>query len=215
MGDSFFGDKTALLEKLRYCIQQISFTNLTLKGQSAQGSLTTGFGVSDISNAYGQITSPGNAFLFPATGTFSMMVLNTMSPVIENFIYPWIMEVLKTTKKASETLFPKLNLAVKFWSPERVQHDMNGIKPDYVYYITGIFPTTIELVNPSHSASSTKGNRSITFSFADFIILNSKSEAEKYSLGELFRNLNSHTMHHKLINISHKECFINGTDRQT
>ena len=79
-----------------------------------------------------------------------MRVLNTQKPVVENFIYPWMLEALRSSYGGSDgqTPVPRVNMAVKFWHPGHITREMEGVKPDFVYYVTGMFPVKIARVHP-------------------------------------------------------------------
>lgn len=181
--DNFFYQNSSKLERLRYCINQIQFPSLTLKSDTGTNSL--GSGVQGISTIYGTSNILGNAYVHPDKNTLVVQLMNTQSPLMEELIYPWLKETVRTTKAANQSLFPKLNMACKFWSAGRMEEDMEKVLPDFVYYITGLFPSTVDTIDANHSGGD-KTNRTVNFIFNDFIILNNYDEAEKYGLGELF-----------------------------
>ena len=193
LNNYFFSQYESEFARFRYCIQQIEFPSLSIKGSDTGTELNDGY--ADISNMFGGYTILKNSYINAESHTLNMRILNTQSPVIENFVYPWMQEVLRTKsrtviQKNEETpldiVIPKVNIAVKYWGLNHLVHNMHGVKPDFVYYITGAFPVKINVYNPQQSVNNGNINRSVTFAFNDFVILNSYHDALKYNLFELF-----------------------------
>ena len=182
--EDFFKDSLAEFARFRYCIQAISFPELGLQAYS-EGTSGGSLGNMDISNIYGGHSIIRNSYVNALQHTLSMNVLNTQHPVVENFLYPWLIAAVRT--EITNRPIPRVNMAVKFWSPDRITRNMEGVKPDFIYYITGLYPIKIDTWNPKQmSGADADLQRKVTFAFNDFIILNSYADAVKYNLVEFF-----------------------------
>lgn len=180
----FFDKYDEQLARMRFGIQQIVFPAIDLKSVNESG-IAAGGATENVSTIYGGYNILNNAYLQPAARELTIQLLDFQSPIVENFIYPWMEEVARTKRDDKDkSLFPKLNMAVKYWAPNNTFRDMEGVAPDFVYYVTGLFPISMPTITPQ----MIKGNnyRNVKFSFNDLIVLNSKSDAAKYNLWELF-----------------------------
>lgn len=180
----FFDKYDEQLARMRFGIQQIVFPAIDLKSVNESG-VAAGAATENVSTIYGGYNILNNAYLQPAARELTIQLLDFQSPIVENFIYPWMEEVARTRRDDKDkSLFPKLNMAVKYWAPNNTFRDMEGVAPDFVYYVTGLFPISMPTITPQ----MIKGNnyRNVKFSFNDLIVLNSKSDAAKYNLWELF-----------------------------
>ncbi len=222
--DSFLNRNTGNFARFRYCIQSIDVPQLQYKGQN--GSRDIGQGNSTINEVYGVYSYMTNSFVHPSQNTFTMRILNVGKPVIEDFIYPWMLEAARTTyggdvfdaaaleeelKKNGETKdnikkkvytkrkahqaevadltpIPRVNMAIKFWTPNLIVKDMEGTAPSFIYFFTGIFPITINTHQPVQTAGNNDSamNRQVTFAFNDFVILNSSETS--FDLGSFLTN---------------------------
>ncbi len=179
----FFESCLGDFARFRYCIQGISFPALRIQGYES-GTGGGGAAYKDLTNIYGGHSIISNSYLNAEQHTLEMNVLNTQKPIVENFIYPWLMEVLRTN--IVDKPIPRVNMAVKYWSPDRITWDMEGVKPDFVYYVTGMFPVRIDTWNPKQAVGDSDIQRKVVFAFNDFVILNSYADAVKYNLVEFF-----------------------------
>lgn len=102
--DSFFSKNSSMLEKLRYCIQQISFPDIGMKAMSNSGGMS-GQGNLELSTIYGGFTGLQNSFLFAKNTSINISILNTNTPLVEKLIYPWMNEVVRTTKESRAGAF--------------------------------------------------------------------------------------------------------------
>ena len=136
IGEGFFVGKEEFLAKFRYCIQGITFPQLALKGvKDGVGGLSEA--VIDISNLWGGYNILANSYVHASQHTIQMVVLNTQVPIVERFLYPWMMAAVNS--KYDVYAIPKLNMSVKFWGGNVVVHDMENVKPTFIYYMTGLF----------------------------------------------------------------------------
>lgn len=192
---------------LRMTIQSIKFPDtLQIKGVSNDDG-TVGEGTFDASTIFGGYTALNNSYVHPAQRTFTCMILNTQFPIIEKFIYNWMKSAVSPNysatntntnilgnllsklfgKNADRTIFPKVNMIVRFWGPNRVHAvGMDSVSPNFIYYLTEVFPISMNLATPSMNLQEGSIARPVTFSFNDFLIFNNKSEASQYDLGYLF-----------------------------
>lgn len=205
---TFFKDHIGEFARFRYCIQAISFPSLSLRSyDSGTGGGSNAY--KDITNLFGGYTTLQNSFINADTHTLDMNILNTHKPVVENFVYPWMLDALRSFYGGPEggTPIPRVNMAVKFWSPNHITHQMEGVKPDFIYYVTGLFPVKIKGYNPIQMPNDSAIQRNVTFAFNDFIIINSESDALKYNLGEFFIGNFIHDIADKAIRDARK--FVN------
>lgn len=180
----FFDKYDEQLARMRFGIQQIVFPAIDLKSVNESG-IAAGSATENVSTIYGGYNILNNAYLQPAARELTIQILDFQSPIVENFIYPWMEEVARTKRDDKDkSLFPKLNMAVKYWAPNNTFRDMEGVAPDFVYYVTGLFPISMPTITPQMIKGS--NYRNVKFSFNDLIVLNSKSDAAKYNLWELF-----------------------------
>lgn len=186
---------TKKLNILRMAIQSIKFPDtLQIKGVSNDEG-TIGEGTFDASTIFGGYTALNNSYIHPAQRTFTCMILNTQFPIIESFIYNWMKYAVYPNyfatdifdKNADQTIFPKVNMAVRFWGPNRVHaQGMDDVPPNFVYYLTEVFPISMNLATPSMNLQEGSTTRLVTFSFNDFLIFNNKYEAWLHNLDYLF-----------------------------
>lgn len=186
---------TKKLNILRMAIQSIKFPDtLQIKGVSNDEG-TIGEGTFDASTIFGGYTALNNSYIHPAQRTFTCVILNTQFPIIESFIYNWMKYAVYPNyfatdifdKNADQTIFPKVNMAVRFWGPNRVHaQGMDDVPPNFVYYLTEVFPISMNLATPSMNLQEGSTTRLVTFSFNDFLIFNNKYEAWLHNLDYLF-----------------------------
>jgi len=81
------------LDKLRYCIQSLSFPKITFKSFNGTAA---GEGIIDGSNMLGTYSILGNSFLGIDSKQIQAKILNTQSPVIEKFLYPWMLNCIQS-----------------------------------------------------------------------------------------------------------------------
>ena len=184
----FFGNNLEKnLEDLRYCVQQIQLPKINYTGYNAQGQ--AGTGTIDASNMYGTYTVLGNSYLGITQKTFTMKVLNTYSPIIEKFLYPWMIKCLQPNVEkdlGAVANFPRLDMAINFWKPNCIYEDMEGQRPEFMYYLKGIFPSSIQAYNPIQSAGGGDNNRDVEFTFNQFVMIPNANIANHFGLGHLF-----------------------------
>lgn len=178
---------------LRMAVQSIKFPEtLQIKGVSNDEG-TVSEGTFDASTIFGGYTALNNSYVHPAQRTFTCMILNTQFPIIESFIYKWMKKTVNPTytgfdyKNFEREIFPKVNMTVRFWGPNRVHaQGMDDVPPNFVYYLTEVFPINMNLATPSMNLQEGSMTRLVTFSFNDFLIFNDRYDAEQYGLGYLF-----------------------------
>lgn len=134
-GDRFFKSHMDDFNRFRMCIQAISFPVLSLQSYNEGVGGGSG-GHLDLTNIYGGHTILKNSYLNAESHTLSIQILNTQRPLLENFIYQWLVETLRTDIELESNPIPRVNMAVKFWSASRLVKNMEGIVPDFVYYVT-------------------------------------------------------------------------------
>ena len=139
------------LRKFQLCVQKISLPNFTLNSGDIKGTLSN-------STPLGVWQTVDNTTIFPDKNTFQITLLDTMDPIIERFIYPWYVECLRTKNSLSSAYpFPRLNFAIKYYREDRVRQNMNGIKPNFVYWIEGVYPSTVEACTIDHKLDTGGG----------------------------------------------------------
>ena len=167
---------------LRYLIQQIQPPELGLRSYS-DGNATSGSeGIKDISNLFGGYTLMENSFVNAQQHSFQVRILNTNMPLVENFLYEWMLETTRTSYgklKTDASPIPRVNMAIKFFSPHQIatmsEHEIfQSADPAFIYFFTGIFPSAISPYVPSHASSDGALQRQVTFRFNDFVIINEK-----------------------------------------
>jgi len=188
LNETFFRRNIGEFSRFRYCIQAVNLPDLRITGYGPEG--TAGSNEIQMNNLFGNHVVMGNAYVAPTQNTLTISVLNTHSPVVENFIAPWVYEAIRNEygdRSGSETPIARVNMAIKFWSPDHITKNMEGVKPDFVYFITGVYPVGITTLKPTQ-ADGTGGQitRQITFALNDMVILNSYSQAMRYNLTEFF-----------------------------
>jgi hypothetical protein len=118
-----------------------------------------------------------------------MKVLNTYSPIIEKFLYPWMIKCLQPNVEkdlGAVANFPRLDMAINFWKPNCIYEDMEGQRPEFMYYLKGIFPSSIQAYNPIQSAGGGDNNRDVEFTFNQFVMIPNANIANHFGLGHLF-----------------------------
>jgi hypothetical protein len=64
-----------------------------------------------------------------------------------------------------------VDMAVKFWGPNRVQADMENVPPNFIYYVTNMFPKSVPLYSAKMMPSVSDLTRTATFAFNDILVL--------------------------------------------
>lgn len=132
------------LRKFQLCIQQITLPGFTFTGGDIKGTFST-------STPLGIWQTIDNTTVFPTNNVLDINLLDTMDPIIERFIYPWYVECLRTKNTTNSAYpFPRLNFAIKYYREDRIRENMNGIKPNFVYWIEGAYPSAIEACTIDH-----------------------------------------------------------------
>ena len=178
------------LRKFQLCVQKISLPNFTLNSGDIKGTLSN-------STPLGVWQTVDNTTIFPDKNTFQITLLDTMDPIIERFIYPWYVECLRTKNSLSSAYpFPRLNFAIKYYREDRVRQNMNGIKPNFVYWIEGVYPSTVEACTIDHKLDTGGGEifRVITFTFNMISAFSSEEDAKYYNHEELFSAIVDNTV---------------------
>ena len=178
------------LRKFQLCVQKISLPNFTLNSGDIKGTLSN-------STPLGVWQTVDNTTIFPDKNTFQITLLDTMDPIIERFIYPWYVECLRTKNSLSSAYpFPRLNFAIKYYREDRVRQNMNGIKPNFVYWIEGVYPSTVEACTIDHKLDTGGGEifRAITFTFNMISAFSSEEDAKYYHHEELFSAIVDNTV---------------------
>jgi len=152
LNNNFFKNYEQEIITLRYCVQQVDLPEINFTGYNTQGN--QGEGTLNGSNMFGTYTVLGNSYIGIERRAFTMKILNTQSPIIERFIYPWMIECLQKTDDKSSSIFPRMDMTIKFWKPNNILPDMENQAPEFVYYIRGMFPSKIQPYRPVQQRKS-------------------------------------------------------------
>lgn len=112
--------------------------------------------------------------LSPASNTITLDLINTRVPVIENIIYPWMMELRSPAWLYESRPYSVANITVSLTSHNNVS-----------YCFLGCRPTSADAYNPSHDLPGVP-TRSMSFTF-DFMYL--KLEEEESMLLSMAKKL--------------------------
>lgn len=118
----------------------------------------------------------GNTNLVPSSTDFTVNFLDTHDPIIENFIYEWFLLCVRAD--AGEIYpFPRMDLIVKYFKENDWTNDRPNI--NFIYKLTGIYPTAIDACTVSHQADSqTDYFRKVTFTFNNMYKTKEKQDIE-------------------------------------
>lgn len=180
-GNGFFNEwfTEDTIEQFSLAIQQItiprSFGTPTTKFNSPFGDY---FGV-DNNRFYGTSIN-GNEVSF--------QLIDQMEPFFEKKINDWIFAVNRcTVPNQKGTLFPKVNMAIKYFKQTEVAPG-NTPHPNFIYYFKEAFPVKFDTCSIDHNGNDSQNDlrRTLVFNFNTMYVLHNKKMAERYRLGYLF-----------------------------
>lgn len=114
--------------------------------------------------------------LSPQSQTFTMEIINTKTPVIENIIYPWMREVQSPSWQYDEYPFTKADLTIDLTRHANIKYHMLGIRP-----------TEADTYNPAQE-TNTNLVRTVTFTF-DFMYVDIVGSSHSYGGAKLLTKL--------------------------
>lgn len=91
-------------------------------------------------------------FLTPTSQTFTMTLINTKAPIIENWIYPWLREVTSPNWNYANVPFTKAKFTIDLSSHANIKYVLNGVRP-----------TNLKTIQPTHELGGV--TRDVTFTF--------------------------------------------------
>lgn len=118
----------------------------------------------------------------------SFQLIDQMSPFFQKKINHWIFTVNRCTiPNQAGTLFPKVNMAIKYFREDQVWMG-NTPTPNFIYYFKEAFPVKFDTCTIDHSGSDSEGDlrRTLVFNFNTMYVLHDQAFAERYKLGYLF-----------------------------
>lgn len=116
-------------------------------------------GGEDVTTLVGKFPVPGN-LVQPSDNSFSLEMVNTESPVIENVFYPWMRETTLPWWSYDSQPFTTATITLDF-----TEH------ADVKYHFFGCRPTQIMLIQPDQAPSQSM-TRNVQFTF-DFMTIES------------------------------------------
>jgi hypothetical protein len=173
------------LYRMSLSTHSVALPKLVFKGTGAQNDLS-------IQTPYGHWEGLQNVDSFTDNFTLTIMFYELEDPVIENFIYPWHLACLYPGDNGYSYPFPRLNIAIKLYKPTYFNQSAasNGkltVYPSVIYWVTGLFPSNIELMHVTHEAGDATGvTRQVVFSFNRLLVLPNAAFAQRYKLEHLF-----------------------------
>lgn len=178
--NSFFNDwfTEDTIEQFSLAIQNIKFpTSFGSPTTSFKSPFGNYFGV-DNNNFYGTSIN-GNEVSF--------QLIDQMEPFFEKKINDWIFTINRTTiPNQAGTLFPKVNMAIKYFKQTEV-YPGNTPTPNFIYYFKEAFPVKFDTCKIDHGGDSDADlRRTLVFNFNTMYVLHSKEFAKRYKLGYLF-----------------------------
>lgn len=118
----------------------------------------------------------------------SFQLIDQISPFFQKKINHWIFTVNRCTiPNQAGTLFPKVNMAIKYFREDQVWMG-NTPTPNFIYYFKEAFPVKFDTCTIDHSGSDSEGDlrRTLVFNFNTMYVLHDRAFAERYKLGYLF-----------------------------
>lgn len=179
-GNAFFNDwfTEETIEQFSLAIQNIKFPTTfgtpTTSYKSPNGDY---FGV-DNNRFYGTSIN-GNEVSF--------QLIDQMEPFFEKKINEWIFAVNRATiPNQRGTLFPKVNMAIKYFKQTEV-YPGNTPRANFIYYFKEAFPRQFDTCTIDQGTDSDNDlKRTLVFNFNTMYVLHNKQFAERYGLGYLF-----------------------------
>lgn len=142
-----------------------------------------------------------------SSNSFKIHFLDTQYPIIQKFFYEWICRVANTDYPTTPGIryqwpFPRLNFAIYYYRPQQI-NDLTVPKinpetketielptsqqdPNFIYYLTGCFPTKISVPQTDHNKQVTDVSRAVDFAFNNFYLFPNKQVAQIYGYQFLF-----------------------------
>jgi len=90
-------------------------------------------------------------------------------PIIEDFIVPWMIRIQQHNKLKKDQFY-KLNLLIKFYRTDEIAGLDFLMNPTFVYRITGLFPTEVNLVSPAHGTTNYSEGRYVNFAYDNIMV---------------------------------------------
>ena len=171
------------LRKFQLCIQSADLPNFSLSFGEIKAELST-------STPLGIWNTIENTTIFPDKKEITFHILDTMDPIIENFLYPWFIECLQTQNSNTSYPFPRLNFAFKYFREDQITENMDGKKPNFIYWIDGAYPIYIEACKINHGKDEAGSIiRAVRFSFNMMLCFPNETIAKYYNHEELFAGI--------------------------
>ena len=171
------------LRKFQLCIQSADLPNFSLSFGEIKAELST-------STPLGIWNTIENTTIFPDKKEITFHILDTMDPIIENFLYPWFIECLQTQNSNTSYPFPRLNFAFKYFREDQITENMDGKKPNFIYWIDGAYPIYIEACKINHGKDDAGDIiRAVRFSFNMMLCFPNETIAKYYNHEELFAGI--------------------------
>lgn len=167
-------------------MEQFSLAIQSIKFPTSFGSPTTSF-KSPFGNYFG--VDNNNFYGTSINGNeVSFQLIDQMEPFFEKKINDWIFTINRTTiPNQAGTLFPKVNMAIKYFKETEVWRG-NTPTPNFIYYFKEAFPVKFDTCTIDHNGNDNQGDlrRTLVFNFNTMYVLHSKEFAKRYKLGYLF-----------------------------
>lgn len=118
----------------------------------------------------------GNNNIMASSQTFTINFIDTVEPIIENFIYPWFLECINANSGGVYP-FPRIDIIIRYFTDaeiKRINEPKNlGMEPkeNFKYRITGCYPTAIDACTVNHRIDTDQDYiRKVTFTFNNMYI---------------------------------------------
>jgi len=134
-----------------------------------------------------------NTFRGLNSHSLSMNILNTQSPIVEDFLNAWMEETVMTDfsdDNEDSYPLPKVDMCIKYWDSQRIENFASEkTEPNFIYFFTGLWPNKFDSWKPTQMTSGDGSlQRPCVFSFNELIILRNKTDAQRYGLAHLFNS---------------------------
>lgn len=117
----------------------------------------------------------------------SFQLIDQMEPFFEKKINDWIFEINRCSiPNQAGTLFPKVNMAIKYFKQTEVGMGSNPI-PNFIYYFKEAFPVKFDTCKIDQGSDSDEDlKRTLVFNFNTMYVLKDAKQAKRFGLDYLF-----------------------------
>lgn len=167
-------------------IEQFSLAIQNIKFPTSFGSPTTSY-----KSPFGDYFGIDNNRFYGTSingNEVSFQLIDQMSPFFEKKINDWIFTVNRCTiPNQAGTLFPKVNMAIKYFKQTEVAPG-SAPSANFIYYFKEAFPVKFDTCTIDQGGDNDADlKRTLVFNFNTMYVLHNPQFAERYKLGYLFK----------------------------